>query len=78
VVVFSVRAGGRGPCRIGAFSWESCTSLARKGARANMIANQPEAVDDVDKSHAAGMVLPRNSFPCVDTFRTLACQGLSE
>jgi hypothetical protein len=43
-----------------------------------MIANQPEAVDDVDESHAAGMVLSRNSFSCVDTFRTLACQGLSE
>src|SRR5208337_5557938 len=36
--------GGRGPCRTGAFSRESCTSLARKGARANMSANQPEAV----------------------------------
>ena len=43
-----------------------------------MIANQPEAVDDVYKSHEADMVLSRNGFPCVDTFRALACQGLSE
>jgi hypothetical protein len=33
-----------------------------------MIANQSEAVDDVDKSHAAGMVLPRNSFPASTPF----------
>jgi hypothetical protein len=43
-----------------------------------MIANQAEAVDDVDKSHEAGMVLSHNNFPCVYTFRTLACQRLSE
>src|ERR1035438_3365439 len=30
VVVFSVRVGGRCPCHTGAFSWESCTSLAWK------------------------------------------------
>jgi hypothetical protein len=28
-----------------------------------MIANQPEAADDVDKSHKSGMVLSRNRFP---------------
>jgi len=39
---------------------KSCT----EGRAANMIANQPEAVDGVDKSHEAG--------------RVLACQGLSE
>jgi hypothetical protein len=42
-------------------------SLARvlhgKARAASMIANQPEAADDVDKSHKSGMVLSRNRFP---------------